>query len=128
MKKYALKIVLLNLNMLSIEGTLMIHSYVLARSSTSKNFEIIYIVKIKNIRFTSETKSENFISFLDIEISRNNNKFTTSVYRKPNYSGVFTNFRSFIPESNKYKLQFNSLHRAFKLCSNFELFIRRLTS
>ena len=38
----------------------------------------------KNIRFTQYShKNENSISFLDIEISRDNNKFTTSVYRKP---------------------------------------------
>ena len=75
----------------------------------------------KNIRFTSETESENSMSFLDIKISRGNNKFKTSVYRKPTFSGVFTNFGSFIPKSNKYNLLFTLLHRAFKLCSDFEL-------
>ena len=37
----------------------------------------------KKIKFTSETENENSISFLDIEITRDNNKFMTSVYRKP---------------------------------------------
>ena len=46
----------------------------------------------------------------------------TSVYRKPTFSGVFTNFESFIPKSYKYNLLFTLLHRAFKLCSNFERF------
>ena len=46
----------------------------------------------------------------------------TSVYRKPTFSGVFTNFGSFIPKSYKYNLLFALLHRAFKLCSNFERF------
>ena len=73
----------------------------------------------KNITVTSEIENENSISFLDI---RDNNKFTTSVYRKPTYSGVFTNFQSFIPKSYKYNLPFTLLHRAFKLCSKFELF------
>ena len=36
----------------------------------------------KNIRFTSEIENVNSILFLDIKISRDNNKFTTSVYRK----------------------------------------------
>ena len=45
----------------------------------------------------------------------------TSVYHKPTCSGVFTNFGSFIPKSYKY-LPFTLLHRAFKLCSNFERF------
>ena len=76
----------------------------------------------KNIKFTSETENENCISFLDIKITRDNNKFMTSVYRKPTFSGVFTNFGSFIPKSYKYNLLFTLLHRAFKLCSNFERF------
>ena len=76
----------------------------------------------KNIRFTSEIENENSISFLDIKICRDNNKFTTSVYHKLNFSGVFTNFGSFISKSYKYNLMLFLLHRAFKLHSNFELF------
>ena len=76
----------------------------------------------KNIKFTSETENENCISFLDIKITRDNNKFMTSVYRKPTFTGVFTNFGSFIPKSYKYNLLFTLLHRGFKLCSNFEPF------
>ena len=68
----------------------------------------------KNFRFTSEIENENSISFLDINISRDNSK--------PTFSGVFTNFGSFIPKSYKYNLLFTLLHRAFKHCSNFELF------
>ena len=87
-------------------------------------------IKLKNsnitltsnmFKFTSEMEMNNSLSFLDIKIVRENNKFTTSVYRKPTFSGVFTNFESFIPNSYKYALIFTLLHRAFKLCSNFEL-------
>ena len=46
----------------------------------------------------------------------------TSVYRKPTFSRVFTNFGSFIPKSYKYNLLFTLLHWTFKLCSNFEHF------
>ena len=35
----------------------------------------------KNIKFTSETENENSISFLDIKITRDNNKFMTLVYQ-----------------------------------------------
>ena len=76
----------------------------------------------KNIKFTSETENENSISFLYIRLTRDNNKFMTSVYRKLTFSGVFTNFGSFIPKSYKYNLLFMLLRRAFKLCSNFERF------
>ena len=64
----------------------------------------------------------NSISFLDIKINRNNNRFLISVYYKPTFSGVFTNFDSYIPLSYKSGLISSLLYRAFKLCSNFELF------
>ena len=76
----------------------------------------------KNIKFISETENENSISFLDIKITRGNNKFMTSVYRKPTFSGVFTNFGSFIPKSCQCNLLFTLLFRAFKICLSFELF------
>ena len=71
----------------------------------------------KNIRFTSETENENSISFLDIKTSRDNSKFMTSIYCKPTFSRVFTNFGSFILKSSyKYNLLFTLLHRALKRC------------
>ena len=51
-----------------------------------------------------------------------NNKFMTSVYRKPTFSVIFTNLGSFIPKSHKYNFLFTLLHWAFKLCSNSERF------
>ena len=38
------------------------------------------------------------LSFLDIKISHENNKFVTTLYRKPTFSDIFTNFESFIPD------------------------------
>ena len=61
------------------------------------------------------------MSFLDIKIIRELNSFSTSVYRKPTFSGVFTNFDSFIPLSYKTGLIWSLLYRAFSLCSSFEL-------
>ena len=75
-----------------------------------------------NIRFTCEIEENNSISFLEIKIRRVNNSFSTNIYRKVTFSGVFTNFESFIPVSYKSNLIFTLLFRAFKLCSNFELF------
>ena len=57
----------------------------------------------------------NSLSFLDIKIIREGNKFATSVCRKPTFSGMFTNFGSFIPNSYKYALIFTLLYRALKL-------------
>ena len=68
----------------------------------------------KNIKFTSETENKNSMSFLDIKITRNDNKFMTSVYRKLSFSGVFTNFVRFIPNSYNYNLLFTLLQAIFK--------------
>ena len=59
------------------------------------------------------------IRFLDITINLENNKFVTSVYRKPTFNGVSTNFESFIPDMHKGKLIEALLHRSFRLCSNY---------
>ena len=71
--------------------------------------------------FTSEIEMNN-LSILDMKIVGESIKFTTSLYCKPTFNSVFTSFESFIPNLYKYVLIFTLLHRAFKLCSNFDLF------
>ena len=87
-----------------------------------EKFRCYLICQHPNIKFTSKIEENNSISFLDIKITRVNNSFSTSIYRKVTFSEVFTNFESFIPVSYKSNLIFTLLFRAFKLCSNFELF------
>ena len=70
-----------------------------------------------SISFTSELEKDGKLSFLDIEISRSNGKFSTSVLRKPTFTGLFTHFHSFIPLAYKRSLVFCLLHRIFNLCS-----------
>ena len=76
-----------------------------------------------NIKFISEIEMDNSLSFLDIKINRENNKLTTSGYRMFTSSDVYTNFESSTTNSHKDVLTFSLLHRAFKLCFNFELYI-----
>ena len=73
-----------------------------------------------NIKFTFEVEKSNNFCFLDVTICRANNKFTTSVFRKPTFSGVFTNFDSFIPVSYKHGLVNTLIFRFFKNCSCYE--------
>ena len=58
------------------------------------------------IKFTSETEQKNSFSFLDINITRVNNQFKTSIYRKPTFSGVFTHYESYIDQTYKKSLIF----------------------
>ena len=50
----------------------------------------------KCIKFTSETEHHNAFSFLDIKITRHNQQFKTSVYGKPTFSDVFTQYESYM--------------------------------
>ena len=47
--------------------------------------------------FSFEQEKDGKLSFLDIEVSRQEDHFVTTVYRKPTFSGVYTHFESFLP-------------------------------
>ena len=75
-----------------------------------------------NISFTIENEKDNRMSFLDINIIQKKDKFTTSVYRKPTFSGIYTRFDSFLPSSNKIGLLHTLLYRCFRICSDWTKF------
>ena len=72
--------------------------------------------------FTYESENENALPFLDVLVIRENNKFVTSLYRKPTFSGLYTNFNSFLPETYKKGLISTLVYRGFTLCSDWEKF------
>ena len=55
-----------------------------------------------NMSFSFEEEKNGKISFLDAEISRENGKFVTTVYRKSTFSGAYTPFESFLPSAEKW--------------------------
>ena len=76
-----------------------------------------------NIKFTDEKENLNKLPFLDVQIEKlENGNFQTSVYRKPTFTDLLTNFRSFVPFS--YKLAFikTLIHRTFCICSSWTVF------
>jgi len=75
-----------------------------------------------NINFTKELENNDRLSFLDVLVSRNADKLLTSVYRKPTFSGVFTNFKSFIPIVYKHGLIYSLLFRCFRICTDYNRF------
>ena len=75
-----------------------------------------------NISFTIENEKDNRISFLDVNIIREKDKFRTSVYRKPTFSGIYTHFDSFLQSSNKIGLLHTLLYRCFQICSDWTKF------
>ena len=75
--------------------------------------------KHRNIKFTVKREENNSLSFLDIKIFHDSGRFQTSVYRKPTFSGVLTNFESFLPILYKYNLVSALLHCVFMICSSY---------
>ena len=105
-----------------IYGRFVDDTFLLFRSKELiEKFRLYLNCQHPNIKFNSEIEENNSISFLDIKINRDNNRFLTSVYLKPTFSGVFTNFDSYIPLPHKSGLISSLSYRAFRLCSNFEI-------
>ena len=75
-----------------------------------------------NIKFTKEEEKDNTLPFLDVCIKRENGSFTTSLYRKDTFSGVYTNYKSHLSNNYKLGLIFTLLHRAYTICSDNKYF------
>ena len=78
--------------------------------------------KHPNIKFTYEIEKDHCLPFLDVNIMFSNGIFSTSVYRKPTFTGLFTNFDSFIPISYKRGLINTLLFRYFNTSSSYAIF------
>ena len=74
----------------------------------------------KNITFTHEIENNNCLPFLDVNVTKESSgHFSTSVYRKPTYTGLITLFSSFTPLFYKSNLISALIHRAWKLSSSY---------
>ena len=91
-------------------------------SEPADSFREYMSSKHQNINFTVEKENVGSLSFLDVKACRKNGKFVTSVYRKPTFSGVFTNYERFIPTYQKRGLLHTLLHRGFSICCDFKTF------
>ena len=75
-----------------------------------------------NIEFTSEIEKDCSLPFLDLNITRDGSNLSTSLYRKPTFTGLLSKFFAFSPILNKKNLVATLTHRAFKICSSFPSF------
>lgn len=78
-----------------------------------------------NMKFTHELENNDCISFIGLTISHNESNgvhsYLTSVYRKPTFTGLFTNYNSFTPLLYRLSVFKCLIYRAFQLCSNWNL-------
>ena len=75
--------------------------------------------KHPNIQFTREIEQNNSLPFLDINIHRINNRFETSIYRKPTFTGLGSSFFSFDPIIYKINAVKTLIHRAYHISSSY---------
>ena len=74
--------------------------------------------KHSNIKFTNEKEVYGSLAYLDVLTSRNNG-LTTTIYHKPIFRGVHSNFNSFITDEYKYGFIFTLLFSIFSDFSKF---------
>lgn len=79
-----------------------------------------------NIQFTCDLEKDSCLPFLDINIKRINNTLSTSIYRKPTFTGLLSKYESFAPILYKKNLVSTLTFRAFKLCSNYVNFDKEI--
>ena len=97
--------------------------FVLFRSpSHLEKFNEYLNTKHANIILTNEKEIKLSLPFLDVLISQSNKDFTTKVYHKLTFSGVYTNFNSFIADEYKHGLIFTFVFRIFLIVSDFSKF------
>ena len=84
-----------------------------------------------NIKFTMEKEENHKLSFLDVLLDNHSNQgFITSVFHKKTYTGLLTNYYSFVPFSYKLGLVRTLVNRVFKIndtWTGFHLDISNLT-
>ena len=69
------------------------------------------------IKFTFDIEDNNQLNFLDVKITKTENSFQTSVFRKSTFSGFGLQFDSSIPHHFRTNIISCLIHRAFKICS-----------
>ena len=63
--------------------------------------------------FSHEVERDGKLSFLDVNVFREERQFVTNVYRKPTFSGVYTYFESFLPATYKFGMFYTLAYRCF---------------
>jgi len=69
-----------------------------------------------NIKFTIESEKHSKLPFLDTKVTRKQNEFTTTIYHKPTFTGVYLNW--FTSRKYRISLVYCLCDRKWKICQN----------
>ncbi|CAF1663857.1 unnamed protein product [Adineta ricciae] len=74
-----------------------------------------------SIKFTYELEKDHSLPFLDVRVIRpqNSQQFETTIYRKPTFTGLMTNWHSFVPLQYKKSSIVSMVQRALAICSTY---------
>ncbi|CAF4824088.1 unnamed protein product, partial [Rotaria magnacalcarata] len=80
----------------------------------------------KNLHFTLKLESDNSIAFLDVLVTQEQDKLTTSLYRKPTHAGLYMLWDS--SQNRRYKLSLikTLVIRIYRICSSKEIVTQEL--
>ena len=76
--------------------------------------------------FSFEQEINDKLSLPDLEVSPQQGRFVTTVYRKPTFFGVYTHFDSFLSTVYKVSMIYTLAYRCFKICSGWTKFHEEL--
>ena len=80
-----------------------------------------------SMSFSMETERQDKFSFLDIEVICEQGKFSTTICCKPTFSGVDSNFGSFLPSVYKFCMVYTLVYKCFHICLDWKKFHAELT-
>ena len=100
-------------------------TFTLVHKDTDKD-TILHILNSydNEIQFTCEEEKDQRISFLDVNIERTDKQttpFTTSIHRKPTFTGLLLKWSSHVPKTYKTSAISSMIYRAMRICSTFQL-------
>ena len=68
-----------------------------------------------NMFFSTKTERQNKFSFLNVEVIHEQGKFTSTIYRKLSFSGVYSNSESFWPSLYNFGLICTLVYRCLRI-------------
>ena len=69
--------------------------------------------------FTIESEKQDGISFLEVWIIREDKTFTTCVYQKTSFSGIYAHVDSFLPSTYKFGTVYTLAYRCLRIYSSW---------
>ncbi|CAF4265010.1 unnamed protein product, partial [Rotaria sordida] len=74
-----------------------------------------------SIKFTRKIEDNDKLEFLDVQVIRSSEKqcFETTIYRKPTFTGLLTNWNSYVPIEYKKASIVSMVNRALIICSTY---------